>query len=85
VVEAAVLAAAMRARNARSPVRQQADEAALPPTIGADLRSETVWLVKVSRAFAESSLAGGPARDDPHESTRDGFAARVGTGWTPFR
>jgi hypothetical protein len=75
----------MRARNAGHPVRQQADEAALPPTLGADLRSETAWLVKVSRAFAESSLAGGPARDDPHESTRDGFAARVGTGRTLFR
>ena len=85
VVEAAVLAAAMCARNAGRPVRQQADEAALPPTLGADLRSDTAWLVKVSRAFAEYSPADGPARDDPHESTRDGFAARVGTGRTLFR
>lgn len=85
VVEAAVLAAAIRARNAGCPVRQQADEAALPPTPGADLRSEAAWLVKVSRAFAESPLADGPARDDPHESPRGGFVARVGTGWTPFR
>jgi hypothetical protein len=84
-VEAAVLADALHARNAGCPVRQQADEAALPPTLGADLRSETAWLVKVSRAFAEYSPADGPARDDPHESTRDGFAARVGTGRTLFR
>jgi hypothetical protein len=85
VMEAAVLADAMHARNAGHPVRQQADEAALPPTIGADLRSETDWLVKVSRAFAESPLAGGPARDDPHASPRDGIAARVSTGRTLFR
>jgi hypothetical protein len=75
----------MRARNAGRPVRQQADEAALPPTLGADLRSETAWLVRVSRAFAESSLADGPARGDPHEGPWDGFVARVGTGRTPFR
>jgi hypothetical protein len=34
-----------------------------PPELGADLRSEVAWLVKVSRAFAGSPLAGGSARD----------------------
>jgi hypothetical protein len=85
VVEAAVLADAMRARNAGCPVRQQADEAALPPTPGADLRSETAWLVKVSRAFAESSLADGPAHGELAGSQSNDVVARAGTGWARFR
>jgi hypothetical protein len=85
VVEAAVLAAAMSARNAGRPVRQQADEAALPPTPGADLRSETAWLVKVSRAFAEYSLADGPAHGELAGSQSNDVVARAGTGRARFR
>lgn len=85
VVEAAVLAAAMRARNAGHPVRQEADEAALPPALGADLRSEIAWLVKVSRAFAEYSLADGPARGELTGSQRNGVVAHAGTGRARFR
>jgi hypothetical protein len=85
VVEAAVLAAAMHARNAGRAVRQQADEAALPPTLGADLRSETAWLVRVSRAFAESPLIDPPAGGELAGSQRDGGAARAGTGRMLFR
>ena len=76
-VEGAVLAAAVRARNAGHPVRQP-DDAAGPTTApGRDLRSEASWLAKVSRAFSDVQRAGAPASGDGLANTPDGLSP----GW----
>jgi len=51
MVEAAVLAGAVRAWETGRRVPQSATEPGQVPALGLDLRSETHWLVTVSRAF----------------------------------
>ena len=46
-----MLASAVRAWNAGRPARHSAGDMGMPPALGMDLRSETDWLVTVSRAF----------------------------------
>ncbi len=52
-VEAAVLASAVRAWNTGRPALHSAGDTGVVPAPGPDLRSETDWLVTVSRAFAQ--------------------------------
>ena len=51
-VEAAVLAAAVRVRNAGRPALNSAGDTGVAPALGLGLRSEADWLAAVSRAFA---------------------------------
>jgi hypothetical protein len=70
-VEAAVLADAVRARQADRP-SDSGPESTQPPAVGPDLRSETEWLLKVSRAFTRLALNDGPEPDDSWASPRNG-------------
>jgi hypothetical protein len=63
-VEASVLSAAMRAKDASCPIRNAPAHVGRPPVAGPDLRSETACLVKVSRAFAELRQDGHPERGE---------------------
>jgi Family of unknown function (DUF6545) len=72
-VEAAVLAAAMRARCTGDPPLYAVGNTGDRPLVEPDLRSEAVWLVMVSRAFAESPLADSSARDEAPEICVDGI------------
>ncbi len=73
-VEAAVLAAAMRARYAGEPPPDAAGVTGERPMVDPDLRSEAIWLVMVARAFAESPLVDSTVRDEAPESCTDGAA-----------
>jgi hypothetical protein len=84
MVEASVLSAAIDARRAGHPAQSAAGHICLPPVAGADLRSETACLVKVSRAFAQLRHDGDPARGDHPERRPDGLALRAHTGCGPF-
>ncbi len=85
VVEAAVLAAAVRTKNAGNPERRPAADTGWPPTLGADLRSEAGWLMKVSRAFAGLQRADRPARVALSGRKRNGVVRRMGTEGTRLR
>jgi hypothetical protein len=84
-VEAAVLAAAMEARSAGSPALPSAGDVGRPDVLGPDLRSETAWLVKVSRAFAELRRGGELAREQARESRPGGMAAGADRDGAWFR
>jgi hypothetical protein len=71
VVEAAVLAAAIRAWDTGRPVPQPAGRPGRAPALSLDLRSEADWLVVVSRAFARLC--------------RDGRAGGRRRSWEPGR
>ena len=57
-VEAAVLAAAVRVRNAGRPALNSAGDTGVAPALGLGLRSEADWLAAVSRAFARLCQGG---------------------------
>ena len=78
-VEAAVLAAALRAKVGGQPARQAVDVTWQPHVPGPDLRSEAAWLAKVSRAFSRLPLAERSARDELPGVSHDGDA-RPGEG-----
>ena len=79
-VEAAVLAAAVRARNAGHPVRRPAGDGGCLWVAGPDLRSEADWLVQVSRAFAQVPVAGGPVGGEVLGGRPEGGGLEAGTG-----
>lgn len=60
-VEAAVLASALRARNARQHFPDAAGDRASAPVGGQDLRTDTACLMRVSQALAGLLLGRGPA------------------------
>jgi hypothetical protein len=70
-VEAAILAGSLRAVKAGQPGSSKPGGTGLPPMLRPDLRSETAWLLKVSRALARSPLDGEPGRNDPLDSPRE--------------
>ena len=61
-VEAAVLAAAVRAWNAGRPALNPAGDTGMAPALGLGLRSEADWLAAVSRAFARLCQDGATRR-----------------------
>jgi hypothetical protein len=79
-VEAAVLADAVRARNAGHPVQNSVGGGGCSSVAGPDLRSEADWLVTVSRAFAQVPVAGGPADGEVLGSRPEGCGLEEGTG-----
>jgi hypothetical protein len=85
VVEASVLAAAMRARGAGGPMRNVAGHAGRPPVAGPDLRSETACLVKVARAFARLRHDEDPARGGALRGRPDDPTLRAQAGHAPLR
>ena len=67
------------------PALRSADDSGRPALLGPDLRSETAWLVKIARAFAELRRGKKMTRDGARESQADGLAAGVDTDRAWFR
>lgn len=84
-VEAAVLAGALRAVKGGEPTNPRPGNTGLGPVIGMDLRSETGWLLKVSRELARFPLDVGLGRNDPWPDTQEGSGSPSDTGHSALR